>query len=88
MKKICLSVCAIGLLSSNAISQNVELDSSIISASGFAQDIKEAPATINVISKKELQSKPYREMLQRLSQIFQALIYMLAREKQVLIISL
>lgn len=54
MKKLCLSVCAIGLLASNAISQNVELDSSIISASGFAQDIKEAPATINVISKKEL----------------------------------
>lgn len=87
MKKICLSVCAIGLLSSNAISQNVELDSSIVSASGFTQDIKEAPATINVISKKELQSKPYRD-LQRLSQISQALIYMLAREKQVLIILL
>lgn len=54
MKKICLSVCAIGLLSSNAISQNVELDSSIVSASGFTQDIKEAPATINVISKKRI----------------------------------
>lgn len=36
MKKLCLSVCAIGLLASNAISQNVELDSSIVSASGFA----------------------------------------------------
>lgn len=88
MKKICLSVCAIGLLSSNAISQNVELDSSIISASGFAQDIKEAPATINVISKKELQSKPYRDVAEAIAEIFQALIYMLAREKQVLIISL
>lgn len=87
MKKLCLSVCAIGLLASNAISQNVELDSSIISASGFAQDIKEAPATINVISKKELQSKPYRDVAEAI-QIFQALIYMLAREKQVLIISL
>lgn len=87
MKKLCLSVCAIGLLASNAISQNVELDSSIISASGFAQDIKEAPATINVISKKEFKVSLI-EMLQRLSQIFQALIYMLAREKQVLIISL
>lgn len=88
MKKLCLSVCAIGLLASNAISQNVELDSSIISASGFAQDIKEAPATINVITKKELQSKPYREILQKLLQTSQVLIYMLAREKQVLIISL
>lgn len=87
MKKLCLSVCAIGLLASNAISQNVELDSSIISASGFAQDIKEAPATINVITKKELQSKPYRDIAEAI-QTSQVLIYMLAREKQVLIISL
>lgn len=86
MKKICLSVCAIGLLSSNAISQNVELDSSIVSASGFTQDIKEAPATINVISVKKNYKVSLIEMLQRLSQISQALIYMLAREKQVLII--
>lgn len=69
MKKICLSVCAIGLLSSNAISQNVELDSSIVSASGFTQDIKEAPATINVISKKELQNKPYRDIAEAIADI-------------------
>ncbi|EKN7438793.1 TonB-dependent siderophore receptor [Campylobacter jejuni] len=69
MKKLCLSVCAIGLLASNAISQNVELDSSIVSASGFAQDIKEAPATINVISKKELQSKPYRDIAEAIADI-------------------
>lgn len=69
MKKICLSVCAIGLLASNAISQNVELDSSIVSASGFTQDIKEAPATINVISKKELQSKPYRDVAEAIADI-------------------
>lgn len=87
MKKICLSVCAIGLLSSNAISQNVELDSSIVSASGFTQDIKEAPATI-MLSLKKNYKVSLIEMLQRLSQISQALIYMLAREKQVLIISL
>ncbi|EAH8148564.1 TonB-dependent siderophore receptor [Campylobacter jejuni] len=69
MKKLCLSVCAIGLLASNAISQNVELDSSIVSASGFAQDIKEAPATINVITKKELQSKPYRDIAEAIADI-------------------
>ncbi|HEB9332181.1 TPA: TonB-dependent siderophore receptor [Campylobacter coli] len=69
MKKLYLSVCAIGLLTSNAISQNVELDSSIVSASGFAQDIKEAPATINVITKKELQSKPYRDIAEAIADI-------------------
>lgn len=88
MKKICLSVCAIGcLLSSNAISQNVELDSSIVSASGFTQDIKEAPVLSMLLVKKNYKVSLI-EMLQRLSQISQALIYMLAREKQVLIILL
>lgn len=87
MKKLCLSVCAISLLASNAISQNVELDSSIISASGFAQDIKEALLLSMLLVKKNYKVSLI-EMLQRLSQIFQALIYMLAREKQVLIISL
>ncbi len=87
MKKICLSVCAIGLLSSNAISQNVELDSSIVSASGFTQDIKKL-LLLSMLSVKKNYKVSLIEMLQRLSQISQALIYMLAREKQVLIISL
>lgn len=34
MKKIYLSVCTISFLASNTISQNVELDSSIVSTSG------------------------------------------------------
>lgn len=85
MKKICLSVCAIGLLSSNAISQNVELDSSIVSASGFTQDIKKL-LLLSMLSVKKNYKVSLIEMLQRLSQISQALIYMLAREKQVLII--
>ncbi|AJC85984.1 TonB-dependent ferric enterobactin receptor CfrA [Campylobacter sp. RM16704] len=69
MKKLCLSVCTIGFLISNAISQVVELDSSIVSASGFSQDIKEAPATINVINKKDLESKPYRDVAEAIADI-------------------
>lgn len=54
MKKTILSVCVASLLISNVFSQSILLDSSIVSASGFSQDIKEAPATINVIDKKQL----------------------------------
>ncbi|OIN34408.1 ferric enterobactin uptake receptor [Campylobacter jejuni] len=69
MNKLRLSFFTSFFLISNAISQNVELDSSIVSASGFAQDIKEAPATINVIAKKELQSKPYRDIAEAIADI-------------------
>ncbi|AJC90375.1 TonB-dependent receptor domain-containing protein [Campylobacter subantarcticus] len=69
MKKYCLSFCVTSLLVSSALSQEVLLDSSIVSASGFSQDIKEAPTTINVISKKELESKPYRDVAEAIADI-------------------
>ncbi|ANE35039.1 ferric enterobactin uptake receptor [Campylobacter hyointestinalis subsp. lawsonii CCUG 27631] len=45
------------------------LDKSVVSASGFAQELKEAPATINVVSKEELQSKPYRDVAEAISDV-------------------
>lgn len=45
------------------------LEKSTISASGFEQDIREAPATINVITDKELESKPYRDIAEVISDI-------------------
>ncbi|MCX2683435.1 TonB-dependent receptor [Campylobacter sp. MIT 21-1685] len=45
------------------------LEKSTISASGFLQDIKEAPATINVITAKELENKPYRDIAEVISDI-------------------
>lgn len=85
MKKICLSVCAIGLLSSNAISQNVELDSSIVSASGLLKILKKL-LLLSMLSVKKNYKVSLIEILQKLLQTSQVLIYMLAREKQVLII--
>lgn len=49
--------------------ENYILEKSTISASGFEQDIKEAPATINVITTKELESKPYRDIAEVISDI-------------------
>ncbi|MCR6585215.1 TonB-dependent receptor [Campylobacter insulaenigrae] len=69
MKKTILSVCVASLLISNVFSQSILLDSSIVSASGFSQDIKEAPATINVIDKKQLQSKPYRDIAEAIADV-------------------
>lgn len=69
MKKHCLLFCVASFWVCNALSQEVLLDSSIVSASGFSQDIKEAPATINVISKKDLESKPYRDVAEAIADI-------------------
>ena len=45
------------------------LDTSVVSASGFLQDVKDAPATINVISKEELSTKPYRDITEAIADI-------------------
>ncbi|PAF48054.1 hypothetical protein BKH46_01725 [Helicobacter sp. 12S02634-8] len=39
-----------------------ELQKSVVSASGFAQDIKDAPASISVISEKSLQEVDYHDL--------------------------
>jgi len=43
--------------------QDVRLDSLVISASGFEQKITDAPASISVITKEDLASKPYMTLL-------------------------
>ncbi|SQB99463.1 putative ferric enterobactin uptake receptor [Helicobacter fennelliae] len=51
--------------SSQPTSQGIEtreLGRQVVSASGYAQDIKDAPASISVISKEELETKPYRDL--------------------------
>ncbi len=70
MQKTILSFCVAAYLCNSLIADDIkELEHSIISASGFSQDIKEAPATINVIDKKALQSKPYRDIAEVISDI-------------------
>nr|WP_232817624.1 TonB-dependent receptor [Helicobacter burdigaliensis] len=45
------------------------LGTSVVSASGFSQDIKEAPASISIIKKEDLQSKPYRDVAEAIADI-------------------
>ncbi|PAF51258.1 TonB-dependent receptor [Helicobacter sp. 13S00477-4] len=38
------------------------LDRTVVSASGYSQDIKEAPASISILTKEDLEDKPYRDL--------------------------
>ncbi|WP_096026889.1 TonB-dependent receptor plug domain-containing protein [Campylobacter lanienae] len=52
---------ALGLSLSNA-NESAVLDKSVVSASGFAQSIKDAPATISIIDGDEIQNRPIRDL--------------------------
>ena len=45
------------------------LDTSVVSASGFAQDVKDAPASISVITKEELESRPEHDIAEEIKDI-------------------
>ncbi|MEE3744433.1 TonB-dependent ferric enterobactin receptor CfrA [Campylobacter porcelli] len=69
-RKYLLSVAAIAYLSNSVIADDsYRLDQVVVSASGFSQEIQEAPATMNVITKKELERKPYRDVAEAISDI-------------------
>ncbi|XKM13166.1 TonB-dependent receptor [Orbaceae bacterium ac157xtp] len=39
-----------------------DMDTIVVTASGFSQQIKDAPATISVLTKEDLENKPYRDV--------------------------
>lgn len=45
------------------------LDKSVVSASGFAQELKEAPASISVVTKEQLEDKPFRDIAEAISNV-------------------
>lgn len=58
------------LLSSAAMADtNSETETIVVTASGFAQQVKEAPATISVITPEEISNKPYRDVTDALKDI-------------------
>ncbi|OCG41282.1 hypothetical protein A9G28_06405 [Gilliamella sp. Fer1-1] len=57
-------------LSSTAMAVgNSDTDTMVVTASGFSQQVKEAPATISVITPKEIENKPYRDVTDALKDI-------------------
>lgn len=47
---------------SNDPTESYELSKQVVTASGYAQDIKDAPATITVIEKEEIMTRPIRDI--------------------------
>lgn len=50
-------------------SKTYVLNKSVVSASGFAQDLKEAPASISVVTKKQLEDRPFRDLAEAISDV-------------------
>lgn len=65
-----INSCLLLSLSTHAIANNsANTDTMVVTASGFAQQIKEAPATISVITSEEISNKPYRDVTDALKDI-------------------
>ncbi|TLD85230.1 TonB-dependent receptor [Helicobacter sp. MIT 11-5569] len=64
MRKITLSIPACLLLAQSLSAQTEQyvLGNSVVSASGFEQDIKEAPASISVITQEDIMERPIRDL--------------------------
>ena len=70
IKKSLLGV-LLSITSHQALAQTEQfvLEDSVVSASGFEQDIKEAPASISVIKNEDLQTKAYRDVAEAIADI-------------------
>lgn len=65
LKLIPLAAAVSAALSSPAFAAGdnyTELDETVVSAAGFEQDVREAPASVSVIDSKELSTKPVRDL--------------------------
>lgn len=61
-----IALCGLSLIVS---SQILAEDVMVISASGFEQQVQNAPASISVVTKKDLENKPYRDVTDALKDI-------------------
>ncbi|WP_341643482.1 TonB-dependent receptor domain-containing protein [Thauera sp. SDU_THAU2] len=60
---------ALGLSSSATFAQEQQLGSVVVSASGFEQDLKEAPASISVVTRQDLETKQFRDLAEALQDV-------------------
>ena len=59
------ALCATG----SASAQQATLSEVVVSASGFEQDLKQAPASISVVTREELQTKQFRDLAEALRDV-------------------
>lgn len=61
---------ALGLTSPLAIADDpVELNQMVVSASGYTQDVRDAPASISILSREQLEQGTYRDVTDALSAV-------------------
>lgn len=66
---VALACCALYTANVHAEQPPVELENLVVTASGFSQHIKDAPASISVINREQLQSKSYRDVTDALRDV-------------------
>lgn len=52
-----------------AFARDAELDTVVVSASGFEQELKQAPASISVVTREELETRQYRDLAEALQNV-------------------
>lgn len=64
LRKLCVLTLASGAFALPAFAEEtIELESVVVTAAGYEQKIKDAPASISVITREELDRKPYMTLL-------------------------
>jgi outer membrane receptor for ferrienterochelin and colicins len=66
---LALACCTLYTANVNAERPPMELENLVVTASGFSQHIKDAPASISVINREQLQSKSYRDVTDALRDV-------------------
>ncbi|ATR84713.1 ligand-gated channel protein [Pseudomonas defluvii] len=66
---LALALCSLYTAQASAQSQPLELDNMVVTASGFSQQIKDAPASISVISREQIENKSYRDVTDALRDV-------------------
>lgn len=66
---LALACCTLYTANVNAEHPPMELENLVVTASGFSQHIKDAPASISVVNREQLQSKSYRDVTDALRDV-------------------
>ncbi|WP_280540482.1 ligand-gated channel protein [Chromohalobacter sp. 11-W] len=66
---LALAVTTLGTPLAYAADDDVQLDNVVVTAAGYAQQIQDAPASISVISREQLEKKAYRDITDALRDV-------------------
>jgi len=66
---LALTIGSLYAAQASAESQPLELDNMVVTASGFSQQIKDAPASISVITREQIENKSYRDVTDALRDV-------------------